>query len=107
VAIDERDRRVFEHPLSLAQRHGAKLLLLHAASPQVSFNRGATERVDFLRRLRALAEAAGVEIRVTVQTGPADEIILLHARAREADLIRFGTPAIRGMGDSIVRGRRC
>jgi len=91
VAIDERDRLVFEHALALARRHGAKLLLLHATSPQVAFNRGATERVAFLRRLRSLAETAGIDIRVAVQTGPVDEIILLHARARQVDLIVIGT----------------
>ena len=91
VAIDERDRQVFAHALALARRHDAKLLLLHATSPEVSLNRGATERVDFLRRLRALADAAGVEIRVAVQTGPTHEIILLHARARKVDLIVLGT----------------
>lgn len=91
VAIDERDRRVFAHALTLARRHGAKLLLLHATSPEMSLNRGATERVDFLRRLRALAEAAEVEIRVSVQTGPVHEIVLLHARARKVDLIVMGT----------------
>ena len=90
VAIDERDRAVFEQALALARRHDARLLLLHAASPDVAFNRGATERVDFLRRLRALAEAAAVEIRVDVQTGPTAELILLHARAREVDLIVLG-----------------
>jgi nucleotide-binding universal stress UspA family protein len=57
----------------------------------MSFNRGATERVEFLRQLRTVARAAGVEIRVTVQTGPVDEIILLHARARQVDLIVVGT----------------
>ena len=91
VAIDDRDRQVFAHALALAQRHDAQLLLLHATSPQVSLNRGATERVDFLRQLRSLADAAGVDIRVTVQTGPVDEIILLHARARQVDLIVLGT----------------
>ena len=91
VAIDERDRQVFAHALTLARRHDAKLLLLHATSPEVSLNRGATERVDFLGRLRALADAAGVEIRVAVQTGPVHEIILLHARARQVDLIVMGT----------------
>ena len=91
VAIDDRDRHVFAQALALARRDGAHLLLLHAASPHVSFNRGATERVEFLRQLRSVARAAGVEIRVTVQTGPVDEIILLHARARHVDLIVLGT----------------
>ena len=82
---------MFAQALALARRHDAQLLLLHATSPQVSLNRGATERVDFLRQLRALADAAGIDIRVTVQTGPVDEIILLHARARQVDLIVLGT----------------
>ena len=90
VAIDDRDRAVFAQALALARRHDAQLVILHAASPQVSFNRGATERVDFLRQLRALADAAGIDMRVTVQTGPVDEIILLHARARQVDLIVLG-----------------
>ena len=91
VALDDRDRRVFAHALALARRHDAKLLLLHATSPEMSLNRGATERVEFLRQLRSLAEAAGVDIRVAVQTGPVHEIILLHARARNTDLIVLGT----------------
>jgi nucleotide-binding universal stress UspA family protein len=99
VAIDDRDRHVFAHALALARRHDAKLLLLHATSPEVSLNRGATERVEFLRQLRSLADAAGVEIRVAVQTGPVHEIILLHARARKVDLIVMGnTPNERRRG---------
>ena len=66
--------------------------------PEVAFNHGATERVDFLRKLRALAEAAGVDARVTVQRGPVVEIILLHARAGNADLIVLGTRRKKGAG---------
>jgi nucleotide-binding universal stress UspA family protein len=91
VAIDDRDRHVFAQALALARRHGAKLLLLHATSPEASLNWGATARVEFLRQLRSLADAAGVEIRVAVQTGPIHEIVLLHARARKVDLIVLGT----------------
>ena len=91
VAIDDRDRHVFAHALVLARRNDANLLVLHAASPEVAFNEGATERVEFLQTLRALAEAAGVDVRVTVQRGPVAGIILLHARARNADLIVLGT----------------
>ena len=50
VAIDDRDRNVFEHALALARGHDAKMLLLNAVSPQVSFNCGATERVERKRR---------------------------------------------------------
>ena len=91
VAIDDGDRHVFAHALALARRNDAQLLVVHAASPEVAFNRGATERIDFLRKLRSMAEGAGVDVRVTVQRGPVAEIILLHARARHADLIVLGT----------------
>ena len=91
VAIDDREKSVFAHALALARRRGAKLLVVHAVSPEVAFNRGATDRVDFLRHLRSIAERAGVDVRVTVQQGPVAEIILLHARARGADLIVLGT----------------
>jgi nucleotide-binding universal stress UspA family protein len=91
VAIDDRERHVFAHALALARRNDAKLLVVHAASPDVAFNRGATERVDFLRKLRSMAEGAGVDVRITVQQGPVAEIILLHARARQADLLVLGT----------------
>ncbi len=91
VDIDERSTQVFEHASALARRHDATLLILHAVSPAMAYNRGATERVDLLRRLRSRAEAAGVDVRVTVQQGSADEIILLHATARNVDLIVIGT----------------
>jgi nucleotide-binding universal stress UspA family protein len=92
VAVDIVDdsRRVFAHALALARSHNAKLYVLHAASPDVAFNHGATERVDFLRGLRSLAEAAGVDVRVEVQRGYVAEIILLHARARRPDVIVLG-----------------
>ena len=91
VAIDDRDRQVFTHALALARRSNAKLLVVHATSHEVALNRGATERVAFLRTLREMAEDAGVQVRVTVQQGPVAEIILLHARARYADLLVLGT----------------
>ena len=91
VDIDERSHEVFAHALALARRHGAKLLVLHAVSPVDPYISGATERVELLRRLRARAAAAGVDVRVEVQQGPADEVILLHALARSADLIVIGT----------------
>jgi len=90
VDIDERSHQVLDHALASARRHGARLLILHAVSPAIAYSNGATERVDLLRRLRFRAEAAGVDVRVEVQQGPADEIILLHAKARHVDLIVIG-----------------
>jgi len=91
VDIEERSNHVLDHALAVARRHGAKLLILHAISPLMAYSNGATERVDLLRRLRLRAESVGVDVRVEVQQGPADEIILLHARARSVDLIVIGT----------------
>ena len=84
VAIDDRDRHVFAHALALARRNDAQLLVIHAASPDIAFNRGATERIDVLRKLRSIAEGASGDVQVTVQRGPVAEIIVLHARARQA-----------------------
>jgi nucleotide-binding universal stress UspA family protein len=91
VDIDDRSNQVFEQALVLARSRDARLQILHAASPVIAYNSGATERVELLRRLRLRAEAAGVDVRVEVQQGPADEIILLHAKARNVDLIMIGT----------------
>jgi nucleotide-binding universal stress UspA family protein len=91
VNIDEQSHQVFDHALAVARRHEAKLLILHAVSPLIAYSHGANDRVGLLRRLRLRAEAAGVDVRVEVQQGPADEIILLHARARTVDLIVIGT----------------
>ena len=91
VNIDERSTQVLEHALAFARRYDAKLLILHAVSPLISYNHGATERVALLRRLELRATAARVDARVEVQSGPADEVILLHAKARQVDLIVIGT----------------
>jgi universal stress protein E len=96
VDIAETDRNVFAHALSLARRSDAFLLIVHAASPVMPLNHGATERVDFLKGLRSAAEAAGVDARVTVQRGDVAGVILLHAKAREADLIVLGAGHRRG-----------
>ena len=83
IAIDDRDRHVFADALAVARRHDAKLLLLDATPPAVSLNRGATERVAFLRQLRSLAEAAAWTFESLFRGPP--------SRARNADLIVLGT----------------
>jgi nucleotide-binding universal stress UspA family protein len=81
VDIDDASRLAFSHAMALARGADAQLLILHAASPQISFNHRAIERIDFLRQLRSRAEVARIDVRVEVQRGDAAEIILLHARA--------------------------
>ncbi len=107
VDIDMTGQRVFAHALAIARRSGARLQIVHAARPDVPFNRDATARVDYLSRLRSLAEAGGVETRVSVQRGDPAGIILLHARARAADLIVLGGASTRrGFGTLAERVAR-
>jgi nucleotide-binding universal stress UspA family protein len=112
VDIDDADRHVFDHALMLARRADASLLIVHAASPTRPLNEGATERLDFLRRLRAAAEAASVDIRVDVQRGDVAGVILLHAAARQSDLVvigagRSGTRRFRSITERVVREAKC
>jgi universal stress protein E len=115
VDIDEPGRAAFAQALALARAHTARMIIVYAVPPNQSFNTGATERVAYLLNLRAAAESAGVDVRVDVQHGEANEIILLHARARQPDLIVLS--AAHGSGanglrvgsvvEDVVRGASC
>src|SRR5687768_1109210 len=114
VDIDEHGRRVFAYALAAAQARGAGLLLLHAPPPDVTLNKGAGARVRFLRELKARGEAAGVNVRVVVQSGPVADIIVLHAQARRPDLIVLGVSSRerrRGLSgwiaERVMRGAPC
>ena len=102
VDIDDRSLSVFRQALTIARASDAKLLLVCPVSPNERFSYRATERVDYLMKLRAEAEAARVDVHASVQTGEAAEIILLHARSRGADLIVIG--AAHGAVDGRSRG---
>jgi nucleotide-binding universal stress UspA family protein len=91
VDIDDRTRSAFGQALAIARARGARLLLVCPVPPGEPFKRRATERLDYLLQLRTLAEAAGVAVHVSVQTGEAAEIVVLHAAAREVDLIVIGS----------------
>ena len=115
VDIDEPGRAAFAQALALARAHAASMIIVYAVPPNQSFNTGATERVAYLLNLRAAAEAAGLDVRVDVQHGETNEIILLHARARQPDLIVLS--AAHGSGanglrvgsvvEDVVRGASC
>jgi universal stress protein A len=115
VDIDEPGRAAFADALTLARAHSASMIIVYAVPPDQSFNTGATERVTYLLNLRAAAEAAGVDVRVDVQHGQANEIILLHARARQPDLIVLNAAHGRGRNglrvgsvvENVVRGASC
>ena len=114
VDIAEPGRAAFEQALALARSHDATLLIVHAVSPGRSFNSGAGERTTFLRDLNARAQEAGVDVRVSVQSGEAAEIILLHARARQSELIvvsshhgKFDGRAFGSVAEDVLRGAEC
>lgn len=114
VDIAEPGQEAFEQALALARSHDARLLIVHGVPPGWSFNSGAAERATYLRDLNARAQAAGVDVRVSVQSGEAAEIILLHARARQSGLIvvsaqhgKVNGRAFGSVAEDVLRGAEC
>ena len=115
VDLGEPGRAAFAQALALARAHDAKLIIVYAVPPTQSFNTGASDRLAYLLKLRAAAEAAGLEVRIDVQHGDASKVILLHARTRQPDLIvlsaNHGAGANGDVGGSVVedvvRGAVC
>ena len=100
VDVEDSARTAFEQALAIARARDARLLLVCAVPPGRPFSHGATERVAYLTRIRREAEAAGVAVYAAVQIGETAEIILLHARSRQADLIVIGAGHGRAHGHS-------
>src|SRR5688572_13211041 len=114
VDIAEPGQAAFEQALALARSHDAKLLIVHGVPLGWSFNSGAAERAAYLRDLNARAQAAGVDVRVSVQSGEAAEIILLHAHARQSELIvvsaqhgKVNGRAFGSVAEDVLRGAEC
>jgi nucleotide-binding universal stress UspA family protein len=116
-AIDSSDVTdlAFNEALHLARTHGSRLTLFQAVPLAERFNARGSER---RRRLDALKKAAtqhGVRTRIEVQQGDVAGLILLHARAREADLVVIGTHGRRGwarwrlgsIAEAVVQGAPC
>lgn len=114
VDIGEPGRAAFAQALALARVHDASIGIVAAISPDRAFNRGSAQRLAYLAGLRERAEAAGIDVRVSVQRGRTAEIILLHAGARRPDLIVVSahhdadTGAAAGaVAEDVVRGASC
>lgn len=90
VDIDDAARTAFEQALAIARAHQARLLLVCPVAPGQPFNQRASERVAHLLMLRRQAEAEGADVQVSVQSGEAAEIVLLHAESRRVDLVVVG-----------------
>jgi nucleotide-binding universal stress UspA family protein len=67
IDLEKASERAFDRALNLAIISDAKLHLLHATPANVRFSWRATERLQYLTRLRKRAEAAGVKVRVEEQ----------------------------------------
>jgi nucleotide-binding universal stress UspA family protein len=96
IDLEKASERAFDRALNLAMISGARLHLLHATPANVPFSWRATERLRYLTGLRERAQAAGVRVRVEEQHGDPARVIVLHANARNVDLVVLGSNRRRG-----------
>lgn len=87
----------FHYALALSQKHGARLVAVHAVPPGQAYGERGAERLALTTRLEALAREAGVDLHVEVQHGDPARTILLHARTQAVDAIVMGTHQRRGL----------
>ena len=91
VDFSEPARAAFDHALALSRLHDAELTVVHAVPSDRPFKWHARERIALVGALRDAAQTGGVRFKVSVQHGDPAGVILLHATARQADLIVLGT----------------
>ncbi len=97
IDLEKASERAFDRALSLAIVGNARLVLLHATPANVPFSWRARERLEYLTELRQRAEAKGVKVRVEEQHGDPARVIILHANARNVDLVVLGSNRRRGL----------
>ncbi len=93
VAVDLAGTRdaAFDRALAIARREKAQMYLFHAIPANRRFSWGAVARLERMNDLRRRAEAEGLTVRTAEQHGDPAGVIVLHADARDADLIVMGT----------------
>jgi nucleotide-binding universal stress UspA family protein len=96
IDLEKASERAFDRALSLAIVGNAKLFILHATPANVPFSSRAAERLRYLTELRERAEAEGVRVRVEEQHGDPARVIVLHANARNVDIVVLGSNRRRG-----------
>ena len=96
IDLEKASERAFDRALSLAVAGNARLFLLHVTPSGVPFSWRARERLDYLTELRERAEATGVKVRVEEQHGDPARVIVLHANARNVDIVILGSNRRRG-----------
>jgi nucleotide-binding universal stress UspA family protein len=97
IDLEKASERAFDRALSLAVVGNARLFLLHATPANVPFSWRGGERLAYLSELRRRAEAKGVKVRVEEQHGDPARVIILHANARNVDLVVLGSNRRRGL----------
>jgi nucleotide-binding universal stress UspA family protein len=96
IDLEKASARAFDRALNLAILGDARLFILHATPTNVPFSWRAAERLRYLTELRERAEAAGVKVRVEEQHGDPAGVIVLHANARNVDIVILGSNRRRG-----------
>lgn len=96
IDLERSSERAFDRALSLASLGKAELFVLHAIPRNLPFSWRAAERLRYLTELRERAEAAGVSVRVDEQHGDPARVIILHANARNVDIVVLGSNRRRG-----------
>jgi nucleotide-binding universal stress UspA family protein len=97
IDLERGSERAFDRALNLAVLGDASLIILHAVPKKASFSARAEERLRYLTELRTRAEAAGVRVRVEEQHGDPAGVIVLHANARNVDIVVLGSNRRRGL----------
>lgn len=90
-------QRAFDQALALSRAHGAELAVVHAVPLDESFGWHAAERAALMETVRQRATEAGVALEHRVQQGEPADVILLHARSLDPDVIVAGTHQRRGL----------
>ena len=96
IDLTSASRHAFDRALSIARVSNARLYILHAVPATRAFSWHQSERLELLTDLRERAERAGVPVRTVEQQGDPAAVIVLHANARQADLVVLGSNRRRG-----------
>jgi len=96
IDLEKASERAFDRALSLAIVGNARLFILHATPANLPFSWRSRERLEYLTELRERAEAKGLKVRVEEQHGDPARVIILHANARNVDIVILGSNRRRG-----------
>jgi nucleotide-binding universal stress UspA family protein len=96
IDLTKASRTAFDRALSIARAHKGRLYILHVVPASYPFSWQQGERHELLTNLRERAGRQGVPVRTVEQHGDPARTIVLHANARNADLVVLGSNRRRG-----------